>query len=150
MTIETRPIGLPIEEPSLATWWPRLDFAFVDADAGAMSGAATLAFTPTATALATGDLAGTATLAFTPTATALATGDLAGAATLDFTPTATALATASLAGTSVLVFTPVGSMEGPGAATRIISGLVRVQVVTESVRIQTTTHEIRVFLPRAA
>lgn len=65
-----------------------------------------------------------------------------GAATLAFTPTATALATASLAGTSVLVFTPVGSMEGPGAATRIISGLVRVQVVTE--------HEIRVFLPRAA
>ena len=85
---------------------------------------------------------GTATLAFTPTATALATGDLAGTATLAFTPTATALATASLAGTSVLVFTPVGVMEGPGAATRIISGLVRVQVATE--------HEIRVFLPRAA
>ena len=31
MTIDKRPIGLPIEEPSLATWWPRLDFAFVDA-----------------------------------------------------------------------------------------------------------------------
>lgn len=25
MTITTRPIGLPIEAPSLATWWPGMD-----------------------------------------------------------------------------------------------------------------------------
>ena len=34
MSLTTRPIGLPYPEPSLATWWPELDFEFEESAAG--------------------------------------------------------------------------------------------------------------------
>ena len=41
MSITTRPIGLPYPEPSLATWWPKLDFEFEDAAAAGHTATAT-------------------------------------------------------------------------------------------------------------
>lgn len=87
----------------------------VSAQSGAITGTASLVFTPAAALSGAGALAGTANLTFTPSALLTGAGALAGLSALAFTPVGAGTGVGALAGTAILSFAPVGSLKGAGA-----------------------------------
>ena len=92
-------------------------FQLFDAGAatGAMTGAATVTFTPSGTMSGAGALVGTSAVVFTPSGTMRGAGALAGAPTVVFTPSATLGGVGALAGSSPVAFAPSGTLTAKGA-----------------------------------
>ena len=142
VSIDTRPIGLPIETLSLATWWPGLDFdlgdqspAYVGAG-GAQSGGTAVVQSSHAYVGAGGAQSG-------------------GTAVIQSSHTYVGTGGAQSGGTSLPSYEYVGTGGAQSGGTAdvvfvqavpslVISGSIRVQTATPSIRVQTATPSIRV------
>ena len=164
MTIDKRPIGLPIEEPSLATWWPRLDFAFVDAGneyvatGGAQSGgSADIQFGVVYTGTGGAQSGGTATVEVSHAYVATGGAQSGGSADIQFGVAYVGTGGAQSGGASTPSYEYIaqGGAQSGGAADVVytqvipsltISGTIRVQSLPQNIRVQVAESSIVVTL----